>query len=56
MRHMVPLRAGHDYQFNVGAWLLVDNTSAVGHSGALAQVRCEIHHGADRAVTCSSTA
>ncbi|MFD8230925.1 hypothetical protein ACFV20_03340 [Streptomyces sp. NPDC059696] len=42
MRHMVPVRAGHDYQFNVGAWLFVDNTSGVGQSGALAQVRCEV--------------
>ncbi|MET9681999.1 hypothetical protein [Streptomyces coeruleorubidus] len=42
MRHMVPVRAGHDYQFNVGAWLFVDCTSAIGQSGALAQVRCEV--------------
>lgn len=42
MRHMVPVRAGHDYQFNVGAWLFVDTNSALGQAGALAQVRCEV--------------
>ncbi|MGW6145796.1 hypothetical protein [Streptomyces sp. NPDC055140] len=42
MRHEIPVLAGHDYQFNVGAWLFVDNTSGVGQSGAIAAVRCEV--------------
>lgn len=42
MRHVIPVRAGHDYQFNVGAWLFVDNASGVGQSGAIAGVRLEV--------------
>jgi hypothetical protein len=34
-----PMRAGHEYTFNVGVWVYTDNTSGVGQSGAVSVIR-----------------
>ncbi|MFI8823964.1 hypothetical protein [Streptomyces sp. NPDC053431] len=35
MRTQFPMRAGHEYTFNVGFWIYADNTAGVGTSGAI---------------------
>lgn len=35
MRTQFPIRAGHEYTFNVGFWVYTDNTAGVGTSGAI---------------------
>ncbi|MFD4736250.1 hypothetical protein ACFWNR_03720 [Streptomyces virginiae] len=35
LRTQFPMRAGHDYTFNVGFWIYADNTAGVGTSGAI---------------------